>query len=181
MRFTSTGIAPPANTPIWRDGRFGFEVIGLLRSRKFWSPELTSDKQHGVLLVPGLLAGDWSLATLAAWLDRCGYRTAPSGIRSNIDCSQRHLQQLVDRVARLAEQTGARVTIVGHSRRHPGTSACGMPSRPRPRGRVSRRSAAWAIPGQPRGMGHHRDHCVSGHREDPRTFQRRLPVGAVLR
>lgn len=69
-----------------------------------------------VLLIPGFMAGDTSLGTLARWLRRQGYRVELSGIRWNVACSDRTLVDVEARLGRLAEETGQPVVLVGHSR-----------------------------------------------------------------
>jgi triacylglycerol lipase len=69
-----------------------------------------------VALVPGFMAGDASLGTLTDWLRRAGYRTARVGIRINVGCSAELVDRLEERVERLAEKTGEKVTLVGQSR-----------------------------------------------------------------
>jgi triacylglycerol lipase len=69
-----------------------------------------------VLLVPGFLAGDPSLATMAAWLKRLGYAPRRAGVRANVDCATRSADRLEQRVRDLHAQTGQRVSIVGQSR-----------------------------------------------------------------
>jgi len=69
-----------------------------------------------VVLIPGFLAGDSSLAIMRSWLGRMGYDPRPSAIVANIDCSDRALDRLERRVERVAEQTGRTVALVGHSR-----------------------------------------------------------------
>lgn len=73
---------------------------------------------HGqpVVLIPGFLAGDQSLAVMGEWLSRMGYRVEASGIIVNVDCSDRALDRLDRRVARIHEATGRPVSLIGHSR-----------------------------------------------------------------
>lgn len=73
---------------------------------------------HGqpVVLIPGFLAGDQSLAVMREWLSRMGYRVEPSGITVNVDCSDRVLDRLDRRVARIHEARGRPVSLIGHSR-----------------------------------------------------------------
>jgi len=73
---------------------------------------------HGtpVLLIPGFLAGDSSLAVLREWLGRVGYDARSAGMVSNIDCSNRALDRLDYRLAQLHAESGAKVALVGHSR-----------------------------------------------------------------
>src|SRR4051794_41916661 len=69
-----------------------------------------------VLLIPGFLAGDGSLRTMAHGLRANGYRTHRAGIRINVDCSAEACTRLEERLERVAHQTGQPVTIIGQSR-----------------------------------------------------------------
>src|SRR4051794_13155300 len=69
-----------------------------------------------VLLIPGFLAGDGSLTVMAEWLRRMGHRPHQSGIRINVDCSNRCLIGLERRLERIAESSGRSVAIIGHGR-----------------------------------------------------------------
>ena len=69
-----------------------------------------------VLLIPGFLAGDASLAVMADWLRRIGHRPRDSGIAVNVDCSNRAVLALERRLEHAAERTGRPVAVVGHSR-----------------------------------------------------------------
>jgi len=68
------------------------------------------------LLIPGFMAGDSSLKVMRGWLERIGYEAHASGIAFNVDCSDRTLDALAGRAETLAEQTGRRVALLGHSR-----------------------------------------------------------------
>jgi pimeloyl-ACP methyl ester carboxylesterase len=69
-----------------------------------------------VMLIPGFLAGDNSLTVMAEWLRRMGHRTHASGIRLNVDCSNRCLLALERRLEQVADRSGRDVALVGHSR-----------------------------------------------------------------
>src|SRR3954464_3843286 len=69
-----------------------------------------------VLLIPGFLAGDASLQVMREWLGRIGHRPHESGIRVNVDCSNRCLLGLARRLDKTAARAGRPVAIVGHSR-----------------------------------------------------------------
>jgi pimeloyl-ACP methyl ester carboxylesterase len=71
---------------------------------------------RAVLLVPGFLGGDYTLAALGAWLRRIGYRPAVCGFVANADCSERALERVERHVGRLQSASGRRVAIIGHSR-----------------------------------------------------------------
>jgi triacylglycerol lipase len=69
-----------------------------------------------VLLVPGFLAGDWTLRVMDNWLGRVGYRSYLSGILLNVQHSERMLAGLRRKLAAIQKETGSRVSIIGHSR-----------------------------------------------------------------
>lgn len=68
-----------------------------------------------MLLIPGFMAGDVSMTTLAKWLARAGYTPLRSQVRMNVDCSR----ATVDRLTRLVEVAAERgerpVTLLGQS------------------------------------------------------------------
>jgi pimeloyl-ACP methyl ester carboxylesterase len=66
--------------------------------------------------MPGFLAGDQTLAVIAAWLRRVGYRPQFCGFVANAGCSDRTLDRLERRVERLWRRYGRRVALIGHSR-----------------------------------------------------------------
>ena len=69
-----------------------------------------------VLLIPGFMAGDWTLVEMARHLRRQGYRTYRSGIHANVSCTLRTGNMLEARLQTIADQHGGqRVWIVGHS------------------------------------------------------------------
>jgi pimeloyl-ACP methyl ester carboxylesterase len=68
-----------------------------------------------VLLVPGFMAGDWTLLRLAGFLRDNGFRTYRSQIRVNAGCTQRAGERLERRLESIAIRRESKVTIVGHS------------------------------------------------------------------
>ena len=68
-----------------------------------------------VLLVPGFMAGDWSLARMAGFLRGQGLRTYRSGIAVNAGCTTGAGEDLERRLERIVERRGTPVSIVGHS------------------------------------------------------------------
>jgi triacylglycerol lipase len=69
-----------------------------------------------VLLIPGFLAGDSSLAVMASWLRRLGYRPRRAGIAFNVRCADIAVDRLERTLHHLHLSTGQQVAIVGHSR-----------------------------------------------------------------
>ena len=106
----------PHIPPLWREGLVGIEAAGLARSGVFTDLSLPRGGGRAALLVPGFMAGDGSLAVMTRWLRSLGYVTKRTGIRRNVDCSDRLCEALEARLECLAEKTGDRVAIVGQSR-----------------------------------------------------------------
>lgn len=68
-----------------------------------------------VLLVPGFMAGDWSLRAMSTFLRHQGFRTFRSEIHVNVGCTREAADRLERRVEAIAMRRGRKVTIVGHS------------------------------------------------------------------
>jgi triacylglycerol lipase len=71
---------------------------------------------RSVLLLPGFLAGDYTLAPMAIWLRKIGYRPARVGFLTNTGCSEQAMRRLEARADALADEGGRRVAVIGHSR-----------------------------------------------------------------
>lgn len=68
-----------------------------------------------VLLVPGFMAGDYSLAGMARVLRGRGYRTYRSRISANVGCTLNAAAALESRIESIAIRRGTKVSLVGHS------------------------------------------------------------------
>ena len=113
--------------PIWAEGRIALEHAALRRDPVLAGEGVPRGDGSPVLLVPGFLAGDPSLATMAGWLKRLGYRPCRSRMRANVDCATRALDRLETELEQLTERHGRRAAIVGQSRG--GTMARGLAMR----------------------------------------------------
>ena len=113
MRPSLPQIAVP---PLWRESRFAIEWAGLRRSGVLAGHGVPDGAGRGVLLIPGFMAGDGSLATMTHWLRTAGWHTKRAGIRANVDCSEVACTRLEERLERLADTTGDRVVVIGQSR-----------------------------------------------------------------
>jgi pimeloyl-ACP methyl ester carboxylesterase len=69
-----------------------------------------------VVLLPGFLAGDQTLAVMAGWLRRLGYAPYACGFVANVDCSDRAVERVEGHIDALHRRHGRRVAVVGHSR-----------------------------------------------------------------
>jgi triacylglycerol lipase len=101
---------------MWRETRIGLEAAALRRSPVFRGLGLPPGDRRPVLLIPGFMAGDASLGTMAQWLRRAGYCTHRTGIRANLDCSEEACKRLEARLEHMADRHDERVVIVGQSR-----------------------------------------------------------------
>jgi triacylglycerol lipase len=105
-----------ASRPIWREARLGLEAVSLLRDPIFSGVGVEAGQGQPVLLIPGFLAGDDSLALMTAWLDRTGHRPHKTGIRVNAGCAAADVDQLTGVLEQLAAAEGRPAAIVGQSR-----------------------------------------------------------------
>ena len=98
-------------------GRFAVSALERRRSRRRSSYAGSTAVRHAtpVILVPGFLAGDSTLAPMARVLREQGYRTYRSSIHINAGCTLNAAAQLESRLESISLRRGTRVQIVGHS------------------------------------------------------------------
>ncbi|HMD52511.1 MAG TPA: alpha/beta hydrolase [Solirubrobacteraceae bacterium] len=113
MSAEATVSAPP-KAPIWGELRYSAELARLLADDQLWRRR-PADAQP-VMLIPGFMAGDASLAVLRGWLRRRGHPVAMSGLLANVDCAERILARLEKQLLTLAEETSRPVVLIGQSR-----------------------------------------------------------------
>jgi triacylglycerol lipase len=104
-----------AQLPFHGELRYGLELARLASDPEFLRPRRQPDAP-AVLLIPGFMAGDGSLAVLRGWLRRRGSAVRAAGLWLNVDCAERAMRLLEERVRQLAERSGARVVVIGQSR-----------------------------------------------------------------
>jgi triacylglycerol lipase len=100
--------------PLLGEARYGLELARLMADPELRFPARVLGAQP-VLLIPGFMAGDASLAILRAWLRRRGHRVSMSGIRVNTDCAERAVTRLQAHVRAFASTCGAPVFAIGQS------------------------------------------------------------------
>ena len=101
---------------MWLEGRLYLEWLSLIRDPVYRGVEVPPGLGRPVLLIPGFLAGDWTLRTAFDWMHRMGYRPKMPGVAINVVYSEVILRSLVDTLTELHRRTRARVSLVGHSR-----------------------------------------------------------------
>ncbi len=83
--------------------------------RRLGSSARAEPHDEPVLLLPGFMAGDYTLRVLSNRLRQDGYRTYRSQIRTNIACVNDTALRLERGLEQIADESGQRVRIVGHS------------------------------------------------------------------
>lgn len=98
-------------------GRAGWHAASRRRARRRtpYAARVPARHPEPVLLVPGFLAGDYSLRWMAHQLRQEGHRTYRSQIRTNISCLVTSSALLERRLEAVATRRGNRVHLVGHS------------------------------------------------------------------
>jgi triacylglycerol lipase len=109
-------IPRSAGPPLWREVRLGLEAAALLRDPVLRGAGLSDGRGRPVMLIPGFLAGDGSLAPMAGWLKRAGYRPTRAGMLANVDCSAAAVARLEERLDRVVGEQGTRAVVIGQSR-----------------------------------------------------------------
>ena len=105
----------PVDLPLRGELRYGLELARLLRDPVFLRPSRRAGAPP-VLLVPGFMAGDASLAVLRGWLRRRGSRTSSAGMLLNVDCGERTVGRLEAQLRSLTERCGRPAVVIGQSR-----------------------------------------------------------------
>jgi triacylglycerol lipase len=111
----------PAARGIWwgdhlREAGWQLQLAQLLRSPIYRGEGVPHGDGRTVVLLPGFLAGDFTLGVLSGWLSRIGYTPFGTGMRANVDCMDRALDRVEERVGALHDASGRRVALIGHSR-----------------------------------------------------------------
>lgn len=103
-------------------GSAALRVRGPVALSRFLRSDVLAGKgiPHGdgrpVLVLPPAIAGDWLMPVMLSWLRRIGYAAHTSHISLHVDCSDRTMARMLPRLEEIAETSGAKVTLLGHSR-----------------------------------------------------------------
>jgi pimeloyl-ACP methyl ester carboxylesterase len=109
--------APAA--PLWGELRYGGELARLIAGGALSGEIPLRRRRLGarpVLLIPGFMAGDSSLAVMRAWLRRRGHPVSMSGLRLNAGCAEEIVSRLQEQLWSFAERCGEQVVVIGQSR-----------------------------------------------------------------
>lgn len=118
------GFQRPTAAAVLRESSVVVEV-GRYARRSLGERRMTHDTPYAgrhvpravdpVILVPGFMAGDGTLALMRRSLRQRGFRTYRSHIHANVGCTLNAAAQLESRLESIAIRRGTRVQIVGHS------------------------------------------------------------------
>jgi triacylglycerol lipase len=96
--------------------RWLLELSRLLADPVFRGDGVPRGDGRPVVLIPGFLAGDQTLALLGVWLRLMGYAPSTCGFVANVDCSEAALERVERKAVALAGRHERRVALIGHSR-----------------------------------------------------------------
>ncbi len=106
--------------PLWGELRYGGELARLLAegvlSRGLSLRRRSRHRPAPVMLIPGFMAGDSSLAVMRAWLRRHGHPVAMSGMRLNAGCAEDIVSRMQEQLWRFAGRSEEPVVLIGQSR-----------------------------------------------------------------
>lgn len=98
-------------------GRYALDAMSRRGERRHtpYAHRAPRRDEEPVLLAPGFLVGDGTLALMRHALQQQGLRTYRSHIRANVGCTLDVSAQMEMRLESIAQRRGSRVRIVGHS------------------------------------------------------------------
>jgi pimeloyl-ACP methyl ester carboxylesterase len=98
-------------------GRYALASRGARRTRRAtpYTGRRVVRSADPVILVPGFMAGDATLAFMSRVLRQRGFRTYRSHTHANVGCTLNAAAQLESRLESIVLRRGTRVQIVGHS------------------------------------------------------------------
>lgn len=112
------GGAEALVAPLWGELRYGGELARLLAGRALAGDLILRRHpvERPVMLIPGFMAGDSSLAVMRTWLRRQGHEVLMSGMRINAGCAERIVSRLQEQLVAFAEMHEQPVVLIGQSR-----------------------------------------------------------------
>ncbi|MEP5764334.1 MAG: alpha/beta hydrolase [Halieaceae bacterium] len=90
------------------------EFTSLIYTRR-WLERMPKGDGHGVVVLPGFLGDDGYNAPLRKYLDKLGYQSVGWEQGRNLGPREGILESAVEHIAALADRTGGKVSLIGHS------------------------------------------------------------------
>ncbi len=110
------GIAGMFARPVWLEARAPFERRALRRSELWDGRGIPAGADRPVLIIPGFMSGAHKAKPLARVLTRAGWNVQIAKVGLNAGPAYHSVDAAATDLEALVDQTGDRVTIVGHSR-----------------------------------------------------------------
>jgi pimeloyl-ACP methyl ester carboxylesterase len=110
------GIAGFLGLPTFLEARVQFEWRRLLNDPVWNRAAIGGAAGRPVLLVPGFMAGEASLNPMRSWLQRLGFAVEVAPLGLNASSGTTGARVVSESIQRMADQSGERVVVVGHSR-----------------------------------------------------------------
>ena len=114
-RYQDDHSVQPAPTPIQNEFGALCDWSSLRLSPIYYGFGVPHGNGEAVVVVPGFMGTDLSMMEIYWWLARVGYQPYYSGLGVNVDCPDVSADIVLSVVRRAAEETGARVHLLGHS------------------------------------------------------------------
>lgn len=111
-----SAMARQAAPSLAREGFAWAEFVQLLADPVYYGAGVPRGDGRLVLVLPGLFGNDWYLRPLRTWLNRIGYRAAPSTLTVNAGCPERLTRAIEQSLEHRREVVRGSVAIIGHSR-----------------------------------------------------------------
>jgi pimeloyl-ACP methyl ester carboxylesterase len=108
-------VPPPAMGLALTEGHRAVMEISALRLHRRWLEKMPPGDGHGVVVMPGFLGDDGYNAPLRRYLTKLGYDTRGWEQGRNLGPRENVLENLLEHVLALADATGGKVTLIGHS------------------------------------------------------------------
>jgi len=107
-------LPPPSRLLLALEGRAVFEWAAFGMAWP-WLRRAPRGDGHPVLVLPGLIAGDYSTWPLRRFLGACGYAAYPWALGLNVGPRDRIVRGLAARVRALHKEHGRKVSLIGWS------------------------------------------------------------------
>ena len=111
-----SGLAGLLGLPTFLEARVSLEWLSLLNDAVWHREKILDAASRPVLLVPGFLATEASMAPMRRWLRRLGLNAEIAPVGLNAWPSGQVAQVVLDSVRRMAAEAEQRVVVIGHSR-----------------------------------------------------------------
>jgi pimeloyl-ACP methyl ester carboxylesterase len=110
------GLAGLLGLPTFLEARVPLEWLSLLNDAVWHRGKIPDAASRPVLLVPGFMATEASMAPMRRWLRQLGLNAEIAPVGLNARPSAQVAQVVLDSVRRMAAEAGQRVVVIGHSR-----------------------------------------------------------------